>query len=84
MFAVSEIASENMFEKITDQLKHNHMLHMIICCAAPFAIAFTLPLVGLTGGIWYWAAAAACPLSMGAMMYFMHKDQKKDGKEACH
>lgn len=67
-----------------DSGKHSpakHMLHMIICCALPVIIIFSLPFIGryspevaaLLGII----APFICPIMMGGMMMLMIFGGKK-------
>lgn len=71
-------------KKWIEKIRHNHMLMMILCCAAPIiAIYAAVYFFGLSKTYIFWAFLILCPLMHYFMMKEMHKghESKKGG---CH
>ncbi|MBI5635336.1 hypothetical protein HY993_00025 [Candidatus Micrarchaeota archaeon] len=88
-----------MFEKIMNEIRHNHFAMMAVCCIAPIIAIFVMQAAGIKGGIVYVIAIALC-IGAHALMMGMggghekhagdEKKQEQDGKEersehaSCH
>ena len=61
-----------------NQIRQNHMLLMVICCALPIiGIYAAVYLFGISKNYIFWVFLIMCPL----MHYFMMKDMHSKGNE---
>ena len=68
-----------------NELKHNHLFMMVLCCAIPLLLLGALYALGADVKGYSWLAVLLCPLAMVWMMKDMHGGKEENcrsgGKE---
>ena len=67
-----------MKETILRNIKKNHFLMMIICCAVPLGIISLLSFIGVLSSLGYYAIFLLCPL-MHVFMMRKHSSSHREG-----
>ena len=67
-----------MIKLLTEKIKNNHALAMILCCGIPIVGVMAITFLGILGSWGYYALLLICPLGHLLMMRGMNSSAEDD------